>query len=45
MMKKYTLEEGLEIMWTWTKKQSKRDMFQWNNFEIEKKICLFWKEK
>jgi len=41
----YTLEEGLEIMWTWANKQPKREMFQWNNFEIEKKIYSFWKEK
>ena len=41
---KHTLQQGLEIMWLWAKKQPKREIFEWNNFEIEKKIYSFWKK-
>ena len=41
---KHSLEQGLEIMWAWAKEQPKREMFEWSNFEIEKKIYSYWKK-
>lgn len=42
---KTSLEEGLIKMWNWAQKQPKRESFEWNQFEIEKGIYSFWKNK
>lgn len=42
---KTTLEEGLIKMWEWARKQPKRESFEWDQFEIEKGIYSFWKNK
>jgi UDP-glucose 4-epimerase len=42
---KTNLKEGLEKMWEWAQKQPKRERFIWDNYEIEKGIYTFWKNK
>ena len=42
---KTNLKEGLEKMWEWAQKQPKRERFVWDNYEIEKGIYTFWKNK
>jgi UDP-glucose 4-epimerase len=39
------LKDGLKIMWEWAKKQPNRDRFVWNEYELEKGIYSFWKNK
>lgn len=39
------LETGLKIMWEWAKTQPKRDQFIWEEYEIDKGIYSFWKNK
>jgi UDP-glucose 4-epimerase len=39
------LEEGLTKMWNWAKSQPMRDRFVWPNYELEKGIYEFWKNK
>jgi len=40
-----TLKEGLTEMWEWAKKQPMRERFVWPNYELEKGIYSFWKNK
>ena len=40
-----SLEEGLIKMWNWAKKQPKRERFEWSEFEMDKNIYSFWKQK
>jgi UDP-glucose 4-epimerase len=40
-----TLKEGLTDMWVWAKQQPMRDRFIWDNYEVEKGIYSFWKER
>jgi UDP-glucose 4-epimerase len=40
-----SLKEGLTKMWEWTQKQPKRDRFVWSEYELEKGIYSFWKNK
>jgi UDP-glucose 4-epimerase len=42
---KTDLKEGLRQMWNWAKKQPMRKRFVWDNYEIEKGIYSFWKNK
>lgn len=42
---KTSLEDGLTDMWNWAKEQPVRDRFVWDNYEVEKGIYSFWKEK
>lgn len=39
------LASGLENMWQWAKIQPMRDRFVWDEYEIEKGIYNFWKNK
>ena len=39
------LHDGLEQMWKWVQKQPKRERFIWEDYEIEKNIYSFWKNK
>lgn len=39
------LKEGLRRMWEWAKKQPKRDRLTWNEYEIEKDIYSYWRNK
>jgi len=40
---KTSLESGLKIMWEWAKKQPKREIFIWDNYELDKGIYSYWK--
>ena len=42
---KTDLKEGLRKMWNWAKDQPMRKRFVWDNYEIEKGIYSFWKNK
>jgi len=42
---KTSLEAGLRDMWQWAQQQPIRDRFVWDNYEVEKGIYSFWKEK
>ncbi len=42
---KTDLHEGLTKMWNWAKKVPMKDRFVWQNYEIEKGIYSFWKNK
>ena len=42
---KTSLEEGLMRMWDWAQLQPMRDRFIWEDYEIEKGIYSFWKNK
>lgn len=42
---KNTLEQGITIMWDWAKQQPIRKRFEWSEFELEKGIYSFWKNK
>ena len=42
---KTDLKEGLTKMWEWAQKQPKRDRFVWSEYELEKGIYSFWKNK
>ena len=42
---KTSLKDGLEKMWHWAKIQPHRDRFIWTEYEIEKGIYSFWKNK
>jgi len=42
---KIDLEEGLSRMWEWAQKQPMRDRLIWKNYELEKGIYNFWKNK
>lgn len=37
------LKDGLKSMWEWAKKQPKRDMYVWKNYELDKGIYSYWK--
>ena len=40
-----SLKDGLTEMWNWAKDQPKRDVFTWDEFELDKGIYKFWKNK
>ena len=42
---KIDLEEGLTQMWKWAQTQPNRDRFVWPQYELEKGIYKFWKNK
>ena len=42
---KTSLEDGLAKMWEWAKKQPNRQRFVWPEYELEKGIYSFWKNK
>jgi len=42
---KTDLREGLEKMWEWAQQQPMRDRFVWPQYELEKGIYSFWKNK
>ena len=42
---KTSLEQGLTDMWQWAKQQPKRVQKSWDNYEVEKGIYGFWKNK
>lgn len=42
---KTSLKDGLEKMWNWAKIQPHRNRFVWPEYEIEKGIYSFWKNK
>jgi len=42
---KTDLEEGLTKMWEWAKQQPMRERFVWPEYELEKGIYSFWKNK
>jgi len=37
------LEQGLEKMWDWAKKQPTRERLVWSEYELEKGLYSFWK--
>ena len=39
------LEEGVSRMWNWAKSQPRRSRFVWSEYEINKGIYSFWKNK
>jgi len=39
------LEEGLRKMWDWVQTQPKRERFVWPEYELDKGIYSFWKNK
>jgi len=39
------LEDGLARMWAWAKDQPMRDRFVWPEYELDKGIYKFWKNK
>lgn len=39
------LYDGLKSMWEWAQIQPNRTRFEWNCYELEKKIYKFWKNK
>jgi UDP-glucose 4-epimerase len=41
---KIDLEEGLSLMWEWSKKQPHRERKVWENYELTKGIYKFWKQ-
>jgi UDP-glucose 4-epimerase len=40
-----SLEDGLKQMWDWAKEQPMREQFIWSEYELEKGIYSFWKNK
>ena len=42
---KTSLGDGLYTMWEWTKSQPQREQFVWSEYELEKGIYSFWKNK
>ena len=42
---KTELKEGLTKMWEWAKEQPMRERFVWPEYELEKGIYSFWKNK
>ena len=42
---KTSLKDGLRKMWEWAKQQPHRDRFVWSEYEIDKGIYSFWKNK
>jgi UDP-glucose 4-epimerase len=42
---KTSLYDGLKQMWEWAQKQPQRHRFHWGNYEIEKGIYNFWRNK
>ena len=38
-----SLEDGLELMWSWAKKQPNRKRFVWPEYELNKGIYEYWK--
>ena len=42
---KTDMKSGLTQMWEWAKEQPMRDRFVWSEYEIEKGIYSFWKNK
>jgi len=42
---KTELKEGLVKMWEWAKEQPMRERFVWSEYELEKGIYSFWKNK
>ena len=42
---KTDLKEGLEKMWNWAKEVPMKERFVWDQYEIEKGIYSFWKNK
>ena len=42
---KTDLEEGLTKMWEWAKQQPMRERFVWSEYELEKGIYSYWKNK
>jgi UDP-glucose 4-epimerase len=42
---KTSLKEGLTNMWEWAQQQPMRERFVWSNYELEKGIYSFWKNK
>jgi UDP-glucose 4-epimerase len=40
-----SLEEGLKQMWEWAQQQPKRERFVWSEYELDKGIYSFWKNK
>ena len=42
---KTDLEQGLVQMWDWAQKQPSRDRFVWKEYELEKGLYSFWKNK
>lgn len=41
---KTTLQEGLREMWVWAKKQPKREVKIWDQYEIERGLYAYWKK-
>ena len=42
---KTTLHDGLTQMWEWAKKQPNRDRFVWSEYEIDKGLYSYWRDK
>ena len=42
---KTNLKEGLTNMWEWAKQQPQRERFVWPQYELDKGIYSFWKNK
>ena len=40
---KTNLEEGLKIMWEWSKKQPNRERKKWKKYELDVNLYNFWK--
>lgn len=40
-----SLYDGLKMMWDWAQKQPNRERFMWENYEVDKGIYSFWKNK
>lgn len=42
---KYSLEQGIDFMWSWAKTQPNRKQFSWNQYELNNGIYSYWKIK
>ena len=42
---KTSLENGLKSMWEWTRMQPSRSRFHWGEYELNKGIYEYWRNK
>jgi len=42
---KTSMKDGLKQMWEWAKEQPMRERFVWSEYELDKGMCSYWKNK